>query len=99
MVTGLDQAIGVEDEQATFGQLEFLRFVGQPVEAKRGTSWQVNEVRPALGGDDGRERVAGSGDRAAAGDRVVHRVQARRAEVASGRGPPRTPVFGDVAGG
>jgi hypothetical protein len=78
---GFDQAVGVQDEQAALGQLDLGFLEGQPAQAQRRARGKVEEPGRAVGVDDGRRRVAGPGQRAAAGHRIVDRVQARSGQV------------------
>ena len=79
---GFDEAVGVEGEQAAFGYLDLGGLEGQAAEAERRSAGQVEEACPAVGGDEGRCGVSGTGQVAAPGYRVVHRVQAGGADLA-----------------
>jgi hypothetical protein len=81
-----DQPVGVQDEQAALGQLDLGLLEGQPAQAQREADRQVEILSRAVRGHDGRNRMAGPGQRAATRHRVVYGVQARRAEVGGGVG-------------
>ena len=78
---GLDEAVGVQHEQAALGQPDLGLLERQPAQAQRRPGGQVDELGRAVGIHDGGHRVPGPGQRAAPGHRVVDRVQAGRAEI------------------
>jgi hypothetical protein len=77
----LDQPVGVQDKQAALRQLDLGLLEGQPAQAQGKADRQVEIFGRAVRGHDGRNRVAGPGQRAAARHGVVHRIQAGRAQV------------------
>src|SRR5262249_18020793 len=90
-VAGLDQAVGVEGEQAALRQVHFEGLEGQSAQAQRGPGGQVQKFNGAIRVDHGRWGVSGAGEGAAAGYRVVDRVQAGGADVRR-HGPARAVV-------
>lgn len=83
LLSGLDQPVGVESEQASLGEGDLGGFEGQSAQTQRWTGRYVQEVHGACTPYHGGDRVARTGQRADAGDRVVDRVQARDAEAGS----------------
>ncbi len=75
MVAGLDRTVGEQGDQAAVGQLQLDGLEGQATEAQRGAGGQFGKVDRPVRGDDGGHGVAGASKRAAAGNRVVDRIQ------------------------
>ena len=84
VVAGLDEAVGIEGEDAPCGQFDLAALEGQAAQTERRAGRQVEEVDGAVRGDEHGQRVAGAGEAAAAGHRVVDRVHAGGTEIAVG---------------
>lgn len=79
-VSRLDQAVGVEDQEAPVGNCQLHDREGWIGHTERRIGGGFGKTHYAVAPDDGRRRVTGAGDRAAAGHRVVDRIQAGREE-------------------
>src|SRR5208282_6936125 len=82
VVAGLDEAVGVEGEDASCGQFDLGALGGQAAKTERRTGGQVEEADGAVRGDENGQRMAGAGQAAPAGDWIVDRVQACGADIA-----------------
>ncbi len=80
-VAGFDQAVAVQREQAAFRQGDVDGVEGCAAHPQWRSRFDVDEGDGAIRGDDGGWRVAGAGQGAVAGDRVVHGVQAGGADL------------------
>ncbi len=78
MVAGLDEAVGVEGEQGALLELHLDLLEGFAADAERHAGRDVEEQRRFARLDDDGGQVAGVGEGAAPGDRVVDGVDARR---------------------
>ncbi len=76
----LDQPVGIEGDDRALGQVDFHRLEGQPADPEGRSGGHGEELRGAAGQDEGRRRVAGSGQGEAAGDGIVDGVEAGGAE-------------------
>ncbi|GGX74953.1 hypothetical protein GCM10010510_19400 [Streptomyces anandii JCM 4720] len=77
---GFQESVGVEGEEAAFGEVEFLGFERQAAEAQWGACWKAGET-DALGWVDDDERwVSSTGDAAPPGYRVVNCIEAGHAQ-------------------
>lgn len=74
----LDQAVGVESQDAALGDVHANGFEGQTAEAEGRAAGEVHKLGGAAGRDERRCRVACAGKGVVAGDRVVDGVQAGR---------------------
>ena len=81
VVTGLDEAVRVEGEDAPCGQFDLGALEGQAAKAERRTGRQVEKADGAVRGDEHGQRMAGASQAAPAGDRIVDRVQACGADI------------------
>ncbi|GDY70113.1 hypothetical protein SAV14893_095060 [Streptomyces avermitilis] len=53
VVAGFEESVGVEGEEAAFGELGFEGFEGEAAQAQWGAGGDVEEADVAVGGDDG----------------------------------------------
>ena len=81
VVAGLDEAVGVERENAPGRQFDLTALEGQAADAERRTGGQVKEAGGTVRGDERGQRMAGAGQAAPAGNRIVDCVQARGTDV------------------
>jgi hypothetical protein len=79
-VGALDEAVGVQPEEAVLGEFDLRGLEGHAAQAQRGPGRRFGEVDVSVGGDDDGGRMAGAGHGAASGDGVVDGVEAGRAE-------------------
>jgi hypothetical protein len=82
LVAGLDEAVGVEGEDAPSGQFDLGALEGQAADAERRAGREVDEADHAVRGDERGQRMPGPGQATPPGDRIVDRVQARGADIA-----------------
>src|SRR6266480_5705277 len=81
VVAGLDEAVGVKGEDAPCRQFDLTALEGQTAKAERRAGGQVEEAGGTVRGDERGQRMAGAGQVAPAGDRIVDRVQAGGADI------------------
>ena len=81
---GFDQAVGVDGDHASFGQLHLGGLEGAHPQTDRCSRGKVGEGDATTGIDDRGRRVAGAGDGTSPGDRVVDDVKARGAHDPAG---------------
>jgi hypothetical protein len=92
----LHEAVGVEGEDRALGQVQLRRLEGEAADAQHRSRHHVDDVHPAVGPYDHGRYVARRGDRAGAGHRVVHRVQAGGADLPAAAVVARREVFDEV---
>ena len=81
VVAGLDEAVGVEGEDAPGRQFDLTALEGQTTQAERRTGRQIEEASGTVRGDERGQRMAGAGQAAPPGNWIVDRVQARGADI------------------